>query len=361
MYNPVPYADLSYTVDANYPAKAALIIEAPTTSLTGIITWSSVPALPSPLAFGTAGGITGTPPDVVPSRGYVVTGTNDAVPPLTKSVTITFGITGKQGLYVDVAHAAHLVPLPSDKASAVGLSLWQVDLPSPCSNNVYARRMKAFTQHAIQAGITHVAFGDLHLADVRAYRETMHIDTPITPLFPIWSSPELSPVLAQTMINSGVQAVVLTVDKKKLPHSFAGRYYNADFLKDLPEGVDHLGEFGEFHTLAIDGPAFAYPIPVSVRETMERENGFVYTEVVLDVEEGGCVSLTSDGAGGAGGVRVAPGGDRVAPKPLPLAAIAVHIDAAAVDELVPLAEWEKTSNEAEKMAEMLCPAPKKEE
>jgi len=93
MYNPVPYAGLSYgTVDSNYPANAELTIAAPSTTLTGTITWTSVPSLPSPLVFGADGRITGTPTAVVASAEYVVTAASGGA---SESDTITFGITGK--------------------------------------------------------------------------------------------------------------------------------------------------------------------------------------------------------------------------------------------------------------------------
>jgi len=94
MYNPVPYAGLSYdTVDPDYPANTALSIAATTTTFTGTITWTSVPGLPSPLVFAADGSITGTPTVVVASTAYVVTATDTSG--ASESDTITFGITGK--------------------------------------------------------------------------------------------------------------------------------------------------------------------------------------------------------------------------------------------------------------------------
>ena len=47
---------------------------------------------------------------------------------------------------------------------------------------------------AVREGITHMIFGDLFLADVRAYREQKLAGTGITPVFPLWRRP--TPALA---------------------------------------------------------------------------------------------------------------------------------------------------------------------
>ena len=60
--------------------------------------------------------------------------------------------------------------LVETQAAAAGLPPWPVRLPWPCSNADYEERMSAVIGRAREEGITHVAFGDLYLADVRAYR-----------------------------------------------------------------------------------------------------------------------------------------------------------------------------------------------
>src|SRR5437763_11832164 len=53
------------------------------------------------------------------------------------------------------------------QAAATGLPLIPVMLPYPCSNAVYEERMKAAISEAKAAGITHIAFGELFLEDIR--------------------------------------------------------------------------------------------------------------------------------------------------------------------------------------------------
>ncbi len=135
------------------------------------------------------------------------------------------------------------------QAASVGLPLWRVDLPSPCTNIIYARRMAGLVATAGARGVKAIAFGDLHLQDVREYRESLHRGTGITPLFPLWCSPGDTPALAAAMLRGGAAAVVCTVDAKKLGAGFCGRPWDAALVADLrAAGADPCGEAGEFHS-----------------------------------------------------------------------------------------------------------------
>jgi uncharacterized protein (TIGR00290 family) len=131
---------------------------------------------------------------------------------------------------------------------------------------------------AIQNGVEAFAFGDLFLEDVRRYREERLRGTGLTPVFPVWAMDTQR--LAQEMVASGLKARIVCVDPKKLPKEFAGRDFDADFLRDLPQGVDPCGENGEFHSFVYAGPMFREPIPVESGEVVERD-GFVFADVRL--------------------------------------------------------------------------------
>ena len=163
------------------------------------------------------------------------------------------------------------------QAAAVGLPLTKVYIPQPCSNAEYEAAMGAAVAEARQAGVTHMAFGDLFLEDIRAYREEKLAGSGIEPLFPLWGLP--SDELAREMVDAGLRAVLTCVDPRQLDPSFAGRIYDASLLADLPEGVDPCGERGEMHSFAFAGPMFAEPIAVEVGETVERD-GFVFADVL---------------------------------------------------------------------------------
>ncbi len=150
------------------------------------------------------------------------------------------------------------------QASAAGLPLWPLYLPWPCSNDQYEERMRAVIDRAREDGITHVAFGDLFLEDIRDYRIRQLSGTGIEPMFPLWCSAEDTPGLARRLLGGGVRAVLTCIDPRQLPESFVGRAYDETFLADLPPGVDPCGERGEYHTVVTDCPAFSRPLELRV-------------------------------------------------------------------------------------------------
>jgi len=162
------------------------------------------------------------------------------------------------------------------QADAAGVPLWAVDLPWPCSNADYERIMKAQCEAAVAAGIEAVAFGDLFLTDIRAYREKQLESTALNPVFPVWGLPTRE--LATSMIQAGVRARLTCVDPRQLAPEFAGREFDQQLLADLPSGVDHCGENGEFHTFVYAGPMFDRAIPVESGEIVTRD-GFVFADI----------------------------------------------------------------------------------
>ena len=161
------------------------------------------------------------------------------------------------------------------QAEAAGLPLWVVPLPWPCSNEVYERLMGEACARAVAEGVDAVAFGDLFLEDVRAYREKRLEGTGLEPLFPLWGIP--TDALARTMIAGGLKARVVCVDPRKLPAELAGREFDEAFLSDLPAGTDPCAERGEFHTCVYAGPMFARPLELEAGVVVTRD-GFVFAD-----------------------------------------------------------------------------------
>jgi uncharacterized protein (TIGR00290 family) len=163
------------------------------------------------------------------------------------------------------------------QADALGLPLYAIDLPSPCSNTVYEERMAAAVAEARDSDVGYLVFGDLFLEDVRTYRERSLEGSGIVPLFPLWRRPTHE--VANELLALGVRAVVTCVDPAQAPSSLAGRWYDRALLAELPSGVDPCGENGEFHTFVVAGPGFGHPLSVTVGEIVERD-GFVFADVV---------------------------------------------------------------------------------
>lgn len=165
------------------------------------------------------------------------------------------------------------------QAARVGLPLWSVELPWPCSNADYENLLRPVCQRAVAEGITSIAFGDLFLQDIRDYRERQLAGTGLVPIFPLWQLPTAR--LAGDMMAAGVKAKITCVDSSKVDRSFVGRDFNAEFVRDLPRGVDPCGENGEFHTFVYDAPVFANPIEVRTGQIVDRD-GFVFADMVSD-------------------------------------------------------------------------------
>ena len=141
--------------------------------------------------------------------------------------------------------------------------------------------MAVAIERARSEGVTHTAFGDLFLEDVRDYRIQKLAGTGVEPLFPLFGTPADTPALARQMIDSGLRAVLTCVDPKQLPEHFVGREFNAELLSDLPPGVDPCGERGEFHSFCFAGPMFAREIDIRVGEVVARD-GFCFADVVAE-------------------------------------------------------------------------------
>ncbi|ORU89744.1 MAG: ATP-binding protein [Cycloclasticus sp. symbiont of Poecilosclerida sp. M] len=183
-----------------------------------------------------------------------------------------------------VAMHAVRVELLKQQAQAAGLPLHTINIPHPCTNEIYNQAMNNFFDSIKGKGITHMAFGDLYLEDIRQYRIDNLKPTGLEPLFPLWL--KATKQLAQAMLAGGLKTRITCVDPKQIPMSFCGREFDQQFLDDLPEGVDPCGENGEFHSFAYAGPMFKHEIKITSGEVVERD-GFVFADLILEVSPEG--------------------------------------------------------------------------
>jgi uncharacterized protein (TIGR00290 family) len=163
------------------------------------------------------------------------------------------------------------------QAQELGLPLIEVSIPLACSNETYDGRMhEAFASERL-GQVTEVAFGDLFLEDVRAYREERLAAAGKRGLFPLWGRDTRQ--LARDFVKAGFQATLVCVDPRKLDRTFVGRSYDERLLADLPIGVDPCGENGEFHTFVHGGPIFRWPIVCALGDIVERD-GFLFADLI---------------------------------------------------------------------------------
>lgn len=177
-----------------------------------------------------------------------------------------------------VAMHAVRVELLRAQAETARLPLLEVPIPSPCSNDQYEAAMSRAIEHARSLAVSVMAFGDLFLTEIRAYREEKLAGTGIRPIFPIWGIPTRA--LAETMIAGGLRARLTCVDPKALSPAFVGRDFDTGFLSELPASVDPCGERGEFHSFAYAGPMFHRSLEIDSGPVVERE-GFVFQDLLL--------------------------------------------------------------------------------
>ncbi len=164
-----------------------------------------------------------------------------------------------------------------EQAASAGVPLIAVPIPYPCPNDTYERAMAQAMARAKAEGVTHVAFGDLFLEDIRKYREEKLAGCQMTPIFPVWGLDTKQ--LAREMIASGVRAILTCVNPKQLDAKFAGREFDERLLAELPPEIDPCGENGEFHSFVYAGPMFRAPVPIELGSVVERD-GFVFADVL---------------------------------------------------------------------------------
>ncbi len=167
------------------------------------------------------------------------------------------------------------------QAESIGLPLQEVRIPPQCVNPIYEARMVTAMRDALKQGIRRVAFGDIFLEDLRAYREKNLAKIGMEAIFPIWKRDTRE--LAQSFIELGFCARTVCVDPRILDMSFAGRELDEQFFRDLPALADPCGENGEFHTFVYDGPIFQKPIKCKTGEIVERDS-FVFCDLLAEEE-----------------------------------------------------------------------------
>ncbi|MEO8622393.1 MAG: ATP-binding protein [bacterium] len=170
--------------------------------------------------------------------------------------------------------------LVEQQAASLGLPLFEVTLQPQSSNDAYEAAFADGLQQVRTAfpDLYGIAFGDLYLADVRAYRERLVGAAGLEPVFPLWGKD--TALLARSFIAAGFRAHLVCVDTTQLSAAFAGREFDETLLSELPSSADPCGEGGEFHTFVSAGPIFSAPIPIELGEMVLREERFAFRDLL---------------------------------------------------------------------------------
>ncbi|MGC1482785.1 MAG: diphthine--ammonia ligase [Candidatus Acidiferrum sp.] len=167
------------------------------------------------------------------------------------------------------------------QAQSIGLPLHEVRIPPECVNPIYEARMEEALRIYLEKGVRRVAFGDIFLEDLRAYREKNLSRIGMTALFPLWKRDTRD--LIRSFHSNRFRAIAVCIDPRVLDPAFAGRELDESFFHDLPPHADPCGENGEFHTFVFDGPIFHSPVSVRTGETVNRD-GFVFCDLFPQLE-----------------------------------------------------------------------------
>lgn len=188
---------------------------------------------------------------------------------LLTTITREYDRVSMQGIRRRVLHA---------QASATGLPLIEAMIPAACGNDDYERSMADALAEAARRWPTlrTVAFGDLFLEDIRAYRVRNLAKLGWEVLTPLFGADTAA--LAREMIDGGLRAHLCCVDTQQLDARFAGRAFDETLLRELPPTIDPCGENGEFHTCVSAGPMFDAPLPLTQGDTELRDGRFAYTD-----------------------------------------------------------------------------------
>lgn len=193
--------------------------------------------------------------------------------------------------YDRVSHHGVRAPLLRRQAAAIGLPVETLYLeatdPNACKTDgdsvamgAYERLMQDAMLRYRSDGVNAIAFGDIFLERLRSYREKNLAKVGMTGVFPIWKRDTRE--LMEAFLKLRFKAYLACVDARKLGGAFAGRKMDADFLRDLPEGVDPCGEYGEYHSFVYDGPIFGHPVGVALGEVVRRGEQFFADLLPID-------------------------------------------------------------------------------
>lgn len=187
---------------------------------------------------------------------------------LLTTVTEDFGRISMHGVRRSLLHA---------QVSSLGIAFEEILIPKNSTNEIYEARMRAVLEKYKPASVTRVAFGDLFLEEIRAYREEKLAQVGMQGIFPLWG--RSTGELAEEFMRLGFRAIICCVDPRKLGREFCGMEYDRTFIESLPPVVDPCGENGEFHSFTYAGPIFRNPIDVTRGEVVERD-GFYFIDLI---------------------------------------------------------------------------------
>lgn len=158
--------------------------------------------------------------------------------------------------------------LIDQQAECIGLPLDKLYYPASGDNSAYENAIKGYLYNLEALSISHIAYGDIFLEDLRKYRENQLESFGFQAVFPLWQKD--SEKLAEDFIAMGFETLICAADTGKIDPYWLGKKYDIEFLNSLPKDVDPCGENGEFHSFCISGLVFTRSLQVNIGERISK-------------------------------------------------------------------------------------------
>jgi uncharacterized protein (TIGR00290 family) len=178
---------------------------------------------------------------------------------LVTTVNPEFGRVSMHGVREALARA---------QAKTAGVKFEPMYVPSASTNEIYVSALGETLAKLRALGVETVVFGDIFLADLRAWREALLAEQGMRGVFPLWG--EDTGRLAREFVARGFDGVVCCVDDARLGEASVGRSLDHAFFESLPAGVDPCGENGEYHSFVGAGPIFSEPVRYRLGDKVYR-------------------------------------------------------------------------------------------
>lgn len=170
------------------------------------------------------------------------------------------------------------------QAQAMGIPLVQ----QRCRWNDYEEQFKNAITGMMREGVEGGVFGDIGgLADHQDWVQKVCADLGIEPIMPLWGRDPQQAV--EDFIRAGFEAVVIACKPNVMGEEWLGRKITRGFVDDLVRlgSVDAAGEFGEYHTLVVDGPLFQQRVEITQAQKVLKEDRWFLNIVDYALVDGG--------------------------------------------------------------------------
>lgn len=147
------------------------------------------------------------------------------------------------------------------QSQAIGIPIIQREV----SWSTYEDVFKATVMELKRMGVEGVVFGDIDLQEHKDWVNRVCTELDIIAIEPLWGlNPEQ---ILIDFINAGFESIVINVKADLFGEEWLGRRVDGSLIEDLRKlqsryNIHMCGEFGEYHTLVVDGPIFKKRIKI---------------------------------------------------------------------------------------------------